>query len=69
MRWPEDPPSRPERHIPNSIASMRARLIRALSKPYRDSMLWCHSTNAHKATIHDAVKLIRLTALATIGAL
>jgi hypothetical protein len=29
---PEDPPSRPERHIPNSIATMRLRLIRALVK-------------------------------------
>ncbi len=29
---PEDPPARPERHIPNSIATMRARLIRALIK-------------------------------------
>jgi hypothetical protein len=29
---PEDPPLRPERHIPNSIATMRARLINALAK-------------------------------------
>jgi hypothetical protein len=29
---PEDPPSRPERHIPNSIATMRVRLIAALVK-------------------------------------
>jgi hypothetical protein len=29
---PEDPPSRPERHIPNSIATMRVHLIRALIK-------------------------------------
>src|SRR6266403_1702869 len=27
---PEDPPSRPERHIPNSIATMRQRLVTAL---------------------------------------
>ena len=27
---PEDPPLRPERHIPNSIATMRRRLIGAL---------------------------------------
>jgi rRNA maturation protein Nop10 len=29
---PEDPPLRPERHIPNSIATMRLRLINALVK-------------------------------------
>jgi SRSO17 transposase len=29
---PEDPPLRPERHIPNSIATMRRRLIGALVK-------------------------------------
>jgi hypothetical protein len=29
---PEAPPSRPERHIPNSIATMRKRLINALVK-------------------------------------
>jgi hypothetical protein len=27
---PEDPPLRPERHIPNSIATMRRRLIIAI---------------------------------------
>src|SRR6266478_6366496 len=27
---PEDPPLRPERHIPNSIATMRRRLIAAI---------------------------------------
>src|SRR6266478_5920466 len=29
---PEDPPLRPERHIPNSIATMRIRMIDALIK-------------------------------------
>jgi SRSO17 transposase len=29
---PEEPPLRPERHIPNSIATMRARLINVLAK-------------------------------------
>src|SRR5258708_10862676 len=29
---PEDPPLRPERHVPNSIATVRARLINALIK-------------------------------------
>src|SRR5215468_7425303 len=28
---PEDPPLRPERHVPNSIATMRRRLVAALA--------------------------------------
>ena len=28
----EDPPLRPERHVPNSIATMRRRLVAALAK-------------------------------------
>jgi hypothetical protein len=30
------PPLRPERHVPNSIATMRTRLAQALAKPRRD---------------------------------
>ena len=42
---PEDPPLRPERHIPNSIATMRIRLINALVKTLA-AMPCCGATAA-----------------------
>jgi hypothetical protein len=43
---PEDPPLRPERHIPNSIATMRIRLTNALIS----NLPRCPCCGAHAAT-------------------
>ena len=55
---PEAPPLRPERHIPNSIATVRRRLIAILVRSYRDvhaARLQPQDTCAHK--LYDAVRL------------
>jgi hypothetical protein len=60
---PEDPPLRPERHIPNSITTMRRRLIDALVS-FLPRCPCCHARPPKAAYAYDAVRLEQRTVIA-----
>src|SRR5207247_7791335 len=49
---PEDPPLRPERHVPNSIATMRRRLVAALATTLSRCPC-CAARNKHRNLWHS----------------
>ena len=67
---PEAPPLRPERHIPNSIATMRRTADRRSRKdPVAMSLLQCSNRRTVVgAEIHDAVRLVNCSPLVKLGA-